>query len=196
MNFFPLLLFQCWGVGGGFLRVEEMGVAPILSAHYLVEIRENLLIHESVGHWQKHYEEIEGTRSKECEFSGLSFNETLLFRLNKWKRCNLKGCDLNMSIGAGPGMGIHLLKNCVKDRMESGGWIITEYYALNANTIGFHISMVAEVGFKKFSISALVRSGIILINQEGENLFYTNGDIRETSCSICLSFLKPQSSQR
>ncbi|MCK4353489.1 hypothetical protein KAW65_08805 [candidate division WOR-3 bacterium] len=178
MSFLPIFLFQSWGIGGGILSFDTRGEIPLFNVHYLIEIKENFVICESMEYWQKPYKAIEGTRSKECQFSDLSFKETALFKLNMGK----------ISIGIGPGLGIHLLKNCVKDRKECGSWIITEYYTLNSNSIGFHIETIGSIKFSDFLLSSVVRWGLIFVNNKPENLFYTQGNIKETSYLICFSW--------
>lgn len=178
MILISLLLIQSWGIGGGIIEISGRGIAPLVSTHYSIDISDNFLIRESLEYWQKVHIEAQGTRNKNCKFSGLSFTETALVKFNRG----------NISIGGGAGIGIHLLKNYVKDRKESGSWIITDYYALNSNAIGFHIETSVGSEFQKFSLTGGLRWGIILVDGECENIFYTRGNIQERAYYLCLSF--------
>ncbi len=179
MSLLYLFLFQCWGIRGSALSIEGKDlIIPAFSAHYFIDLAPRFSIYEEMEYWKKDCKEVEGTRSKECVFSSLSFQETIFFTLLKRK----------MELKLGPGIGIHLLKNYVKDRRKEGGWIITEYYTLNSNPIGFHIASLAEFNFSKFLLSGRVKFGVLLLEPGEENLFYTIGDIKEIVYSIGISF--------
>ncbi|MDI6840769.1 MAG: hypothetical protein QMD71_07990 [bacterium] len=173
---------QCFGVGCGVLKVDNSRLAPLLSIHYSIEIVDKFFINESIGYWQKPYKEAEGARSKECVFSCLFVDETAIFKLTKWNIQRI----LWISLGAGPGLGIYLLKNCVKDISEVGGWVTTDYYTLTKNTMGFHIATMVGANFRKLSISVVAKYGIILVDGDTKNLFYTLGDIQESSYSMLI----------
>lgn len=178
MNLLHLIIFQCWGIGIGPLFLDEIGYTPLVGIYYLVEISDRFWVCESMEYWQKGYNEIEGTSSKECTFSSLSFVETGFLRFKRWKA----------ELGLGPGIGLHLLKNRVKERNEYGSWIITEYYCLTYNSIGFHIEAKAGIKFSKISLSGGARVGIVLLSPVEENLFYTRGNLKEVVYLLSISF--------
>lgn len=179
VTFLPIIIFHCCGIRGGLLSIKGViNQVPLLGAHYLVDLSKRFAICEELEYWQKEMKEIEGTRSKECIFSSLSFRETLFFTLNKW------GLEFKL----GPGMGIHLLKNYVKEQNIYGDYRITEYYSLTSNPIGFHIDTRVGVKLPRVLLSCGVRFGIILLPPDEQNLFYTRGDIKETIYSIGVSF--------
>ena len=179
MSLLYLLIFQCWGIRGGVLSIEKTGLlCPILSAFYFIDLSSKFSICEEVEYWQKGYREVEGTRSKKCVFYSLSFQETVFFTLSKGKT----------RFKLGPGIGIHLLKNFVKERRKEGDWIITEYYTLNSNPIGFHIASLAEFNFSKISFFGGVKFGILFLASEKENLFYTTGALKEIVYSTGISW--------
>ncbi len=180
MSLFCLFLFQCWGIKGSILSIDGKNLInqiPTFSAYYFINLAPKLSICGEVEYWQKGYREAEGTRSKECTFSSLSLQETIFFAL-PWRKIEFK---------LGPGIGIYLLKNYVEERSEEGYWIITEYYNLNSNPVGFHIASLIEFSFSKFSLSGGVKFGILFLEPEKENLFYTRGDLKEIAYSIGIS---------
>lgn len=178
MNLSILFILQCWGIEGGILFLSEIGSAPIIGVHYLVEINNKLLIRESINYWRRKYNEKEETSSKECVFSSLAFVETAFLELGKW----------NIKLRVGPGIGIYLLKNYVKEKNTYENWIITDYYCLNSTSIGFHIEWGISSNFNQFPISTGVRTGIILLTPSEKNLFYTRGDLKEVAYLVNISF--------
>ena len=178
MNLLHLFLLQGWGIGGGVLSLQEIIVSPVVGIYYGIEISDRFWICESMKYWQTGYREVVGTSSKDCVFSALSFTETGLLKLKMGK----------IELGTGPGIGLHLLKNRVKERNEYGGWSITEYYCLNSTSVGFHID--GEIGFrvKQLVISIVGRTGMLLLNPNEENLFYTRGNLTEVNYLLRVLF--------
>ncbi|MBI4723436.1 MAG: hypothetical protein HY769_10675 [Candidatus Stahlbacteria bacterium] len=175
---FFLFLLQGWGIGGGVLSIPKIITSPVVGIYHGIDISDRVWICESMRYWQAGYQKVKGTSSKDCVFSAMSFTETGLLKLKAGK----------LEFSAGPGIGLHLLKNRVKERNEYKDYIITDYYCLNSTAIGFHID--GEIGFrvKQLLVSIIARVGAILLNPNEENLFYTRGNLTEVNYLLRVLF--------
>jgi hypothetical protein len=173
-----LFFLQLWGIEGGVLFLNNMNNILLTGVYYGIEITNNFLVCESIKYWRKKYKEVEGAREKECIFSGLSFVGNAVFKLRKGK----------LGIEGGPGIGIHLLKNRVKEKNEYEDWIVIDYYCLTSNTLGLHLESSISIKVAQISLSIGTRRGFIFLHPGEENLFFSRGNLKETAYFLYISF--------
>jgi hypothetical protein len=165
-----------WGVSSGSGEFKDIGKGFFVGGLYTVPIAKRFCITTDIKYWRMNYENSIGIRTLSCEFSDLSLSETA-----KWKM-NFKRFIPYLGIG----IGLHSLKNYVKDIKDYEGLRITDYYALNYNTAEFHTGMGIERPFQRFTIACGIRYSIILIPEKEINLFYTRGSVNAIYLSIAV----------
>jgi hypothetical protein len=173
-----LFLFQCWGIGGGILSLGDIEYAPFAEAHHQIEINRVFSICQSMEYWQKEHNETEGAKSRESVFSALSLVETGFFRVKRGM----------VEFRLGPGIGLHLLKNRVKERNRQGSWVVTDYYCLNSNPVGCHLTGAVSVQFARWRLSTGAKIGVLFLNPGEENLFSTVGNLKRIAYFVDISF--------
>jgi len=119
-------------------------------------------------YWQMSCKKTIGARSLSCTFCDMYFTDTGIYKVNL--------ASNKVTFKTGAGIGVHLLKNSVVDKISRPGLIITDYYALTDNTLGLHALAGLDVRIlPRLLLFARIRWFFIFT--EGD-VFYTTGNMR------------------
>lgn len=138
-------------------------------------IDETLRMSSGISYWTKKYRNQEGLVERNCIFSDLSIHEDGLITATVFGR---------LTLGAGIGISVHLLKNYVKERTDYGYLIITNYYAKTLNRLGLRLQLLAEFRMKNVFLTIKGGYTALLMNSSERNLFYEAGNIRIFALTI------------
>lgn len=126
-------------------------------------------IETGMSYWTKSYRSEEALTQRNSTFSDLSFHEDGFAVLSVSNR---------ITLGAGGGLSVHFLKNYVRERVDYGSLIVTEYYAKTANRLGLGLQLFLEYRVGRLSLAIKGGYTALLMATAGENLFYQEGNIR------------------
>ncbi|MCK4330437.1 hypothetical protein KAX02_11415 [candidate division WOR-3 bacterium] len=144
-----------------------------VNVSYHLQIEKRLTTASTLGYTKNKYSSHLGTNTLNCEFSRLYFTQCIEKKV-------LNGIFLSF------GISINALKNWVIETNRIGSFKITDYYALNDFAPGFTTGSGLSVGRGTLSIIY----DFILINEQGENIFYNQGNIHTLSLKLSYSLFE------
>lgn len=154
------------GVGKGYFK--NIGNLWLFGVHYILPISKHFDMEATGEYWQMYYKETIGSRSLSCTFCDMYFTNTGVLKIrlpSDWA-----------TFKTGVGIGVHLLKNSVADKISRPGLIITDYYALTDNTLGLHALAGLDIRIlPRLLLFARIRWFFIFT--EGD-VFYTTGNMK------------------
>jgi len=153
-------------VGRGYFK--NIGEPSLFGIYYILPISKHFEIEATSEYWQMSYSKKIGARSLRCTFCDMYFTNTGVYKVNL--------ATNKIIFKAGAGIGVHLLKNSVADKLTRPGIIITDYYALTDNTLGLHALAGLDIRILP-RLLLFTRIRWLFILTEGD-VFYTRGNIK------------------
>lgn len=153
-------------VGKGYFK--NIGSPLLFGIYYILPISRHFEIEVTGEYWQMSYSKTMGARSLRCTFCDMYFTDTGVYKTNLFNN--------NITFKVGAGIGVHLLKNSVVDKLTRPGIIVTDYYTLTDNTLGLHAQTGLDVRILP-RVLLFARIRWLFILTEGD-VFYTRGNIR------------------
>jgi hypothetical protein len=133
------------------------------------EVAPRFRIEAGISYWTRNYRSESSYVQRNSTFSDLSLHEAGFAVLSVSDR---------LVLGAGGGLSVHLLKNYVRERVDYGSVIVTEYYAKTANRLGLGLGLFLEYRIGRCSVAVKADYTALVMATTGENLFYQEGNIR------------------
>lgn len=167
-----VLSMQIQAIGfeaGTALFLPRTGFGPQAGLVYTHSFSENFRISSGICYWTKRYRSQEGIRERNCTFSDLYFYEDGMVTTRFFNR---------LMVGTGVGISVHFLKNYVKESMDYGSFIITQYYAEPLSRFGLRVHLLVELKINNAFLALKGGYTTLLMNTNEQNLFYEVGNMR------------------
>jgi len=163
------------GVGG---YLPGTGYGPKAGVFYSHEVFGDIRISSGLSYWTKKRVFEHALTVRDCVFSDLSFHQDGVLTVDLSER---------FLVGMGGGLSLHILKNYAKETTDYGNLLVTDYRTETLNRLGLRAILLAEVKIREISLGVRTAYDALLMQTEGKNLFYEQGDIRVLSVALVVS---------